>query len=201
MKSNSALNKIAPGCPLNVKLREIHDIKQAINNSHMPEDVKKVMMSTCDSQTNQAWRWHYAGKAGYEIIHQDRRTRIKRILKTNYRLNVEVSESHLYGTNEFINLMVVAPHEGNNNKWMLRVGAMATFDRWANSTSIERFFDCPEHVAVYLEEHADYIYKKVLESISQDARDMQKTIDDLESDYLDMSKKLRENNVTMENHD
>lgn len=196
MKSNSALNKVAPNSPLNIKLREIHGIKQAINNSHMPEDVKKAMMSVCDSQMNQAWRWHYEGKPGYEIVNQDRRTRIKRILKTNYRLKVDAtSESHLYATSDVINLMVVSPHEGTKNKWMLRVGAMATFDRWANSTSIEKFFDCPEQIAIYLEEEMCSIYKKVLASLSQDAHDMQETIDELESDYIAMSKKVNENHA------
>lgn len=194
MKSNTALNKVAPNSPLNVKLREIHDIKQAVNNSHMSDMIKKEIMGRCDSEMNQAWRWHYEGKPGYEIINQDRRTRIKRVLKVQYNLKVDVtSESHLYATNEFVNLMVVSPHEGTRNKWMLRVGAMATFDRWANSTALERFFDEPEHVAIYLEEHMDYVYKRVLESLTQDARDMQETIEDLENDYIAMKKKSEEN--------
>jgi hypothetical protein len=194
MKSNNALNKVAPNSPLNVKLREIHDVKQSVNNSHLPDEVKKEIMKRCDQYTNMYWRWHYEGRPGYEIINQDRRARIKRILKTNYRLKVDVSsESHLYATNDIINLMIVSPHKGTNNKWMLRVGAMPTFDRWANSTALERFFDCPEHVAVYLEEHADYIYKKALESLALDVQDMKKTIDELENDYISMKKKLGEN--------
>jgi hypothetical protein len=169
MKSNNALNKVAHNSPLNMKLREIHAIKQAINNSHMSEDVKKAMMSVCDSQRNQAWRWHYDGKPGYEIVNRDCRSKIKKVLKTDYRLEVDAtSESHLHATNEFINLMVVTPHGGTHGKWMLRVGAMATFDRWANSTALERFFDKPEHVAIYLEQHRDYVYKKVLEKLSRE---------------------------------
>lgn len=191
MKSNSAINKVAPNSPLNVKLREIHDIKQAVNNSHMPEGIKRKIMARCDQCVNLAWRRHYRGECGYEIINRDRRVKIKKVLKVNYRLKVDASEeSHLYATNEFINLMVVSPHEGTNNKWMLRVGAMATFDRWANSTALERFFDKPEHVAMYLEEHADYVYKKVLESLTCDAQDMKENIEELENDCIAMKKKL-----------
>ena len=178
MKSNNALNKVAPNCPLNIKLREIHDIKQAVNNSHMSDIIKKEIMGRCDSEMNQAWRWHYEGKPGYEIINQDRRARIKRVLRVKYRLNVDASkESYLYAADDMINLMVVSPHEGTHNKWMLRIGPMATFDRWSNSTSIERFFDYPEHVAVYLEEHADYVYKKVLENLSREIKEERECVE------------------------
>ena len=172
MKSNNALNKVAPNCPLNMKLREIHDVKQSVNNSHMSDIIKKEIMRRCDSEMNQAWRWHYEGRPGYEIINQDRRAKIVHVLKSKYHLNVDISkESHLYATNDMINLMVVAPHEGTQNKWMLRVGPMVTFDRWANSTSIERFFDRPAHVAAYLEEQMDYVYKRLFESLSNEIKE------------------------------
>jgi hypothetical protein len=138
----------------------------------MSENIKQRLMADCTRQINQAWRWHYEGRPGYEIKIQDRRAVIKRVLQRKYHLRVDASsESHLYATNNVINLMVVSPHEGTNNKWMLRVGPMVTFDRWANSTSIERFFDCPAHVAIYLEDRMDYIYQCLFESLSREIKE------------------------------
>ena len=34
--------------------------------------------------------------------------------------------------------MIVEPHSGTNNKWMLRVTAISAFDRWANSRTIDK---------------------------------------------------------------
>ena len=61
------LNKFYPMSPLNLKLREVYDIKQKINNSQMSDDAKTIIMKECDRQINQFWRWSYENKPGYEI--------------------------------------------------------------------------------------------------------------------------------------
>jgi hypothetical protein len=171
MKSKTALNKTAPYSPLNMKLREIHAIKQATNNSHMSEEAKRIIMSACDSQRNQAWRWHYKGRPGYEIVKRDPRSVITRVLVDKYHLRVDTtSPTHMYGTNQIINLMVVSPHEGTKNRWMLRIAPMATFDRWANSTAIEQFFNSPEDVAFYLY-GVRTVYQKLFESLSREVEE------------------------------
>jgi hypothetical protein len=170
MKSNSAINKVAPNSPLNIKLREIHDIKQAINNSHMPEDIKKAMMSTCDSQMNQAWRWHYARRPGYEIIIPRPSNKIKAIMSKTYGLDVWENDGHIYGQDESMIMMVVAPHDRMVD-WMLRVSNITTFDRWANSTVVEQFFASPKDAVTYLSENVTHIYKQLLNSLSREVEE------------------------------
>ena len=87
MKSNNAINKYAHHSPLNIKLREIHDLKQQINNSSLPENVKRRMMTECDAQKNQAWRNHYAGVVGYEIPNTHPMRTITRLLKKHYGMS------------------------------------------------------------------------------------------------------------------
>ena len=168
MKSNNALNKIAPNCPLNLKLREIHDVKQSVNNSQLPEEVKKEMMKRCDQYTNLYWRWHYEGRPGYEIIKRDTRNKIARVFAKNYGLGVTMQPEHIYATDEFINAMVVSPHEGNKYRWLLRVAPMVTFDRWANSTVIEKDFGSVDEVVDYLEKNQLTIYQHLFEALSRE---------------------------------
>ena len=47
----------------------------------------------------------------------------------------------LQAKTDTILFLVVEPHNGTNGKWMLRVAALVSFDRWANSTAVEEFFD------------------------------------------------------------
>ena len=68
-------------------------------------------------------------------------------------------------TNTF-RYLVVSPHSGTNNRWMLRVTAMSSFDRWANSTAVEEFFETEIELCLYLYEHQLDIYKNLLEYLS-----------------------------------
>lgn len=68
--------------------------------------------------------------------------------------------------------LVVEPHNGTNGKWMLRVAALASFDRWANSTAVEEFFDTETGLYNYLENNQLYIYKDVLRNLSEEYEEM-----------------------------
>lgn len=58
--------------------------------------------------------------------------------------------------------MIVSPHSGTNNKWLLRTSTISIFDRWANSTAQEEFFDTNKELCEYLSNHQLDIYKKLL---------------------------------------
>lgn len=68
--------------------------------------------------------------------------------------------------------MVVEPHSGTNNRWMLRVSTKSAFDRWANSTAIEEFFDSDIELYNYLYEQQLYIYKELVKYLSEEYDDI-----------------------------
>lgn len=77
-------------------------------------------------------------------------------------------EATLQAKTDTILFLVVEPHSGTNEKWMLRVAALASFDRWANSTAVEEFFDTDIGLYYYLKNNQFYIYKDVLRSLSEE---------------------------------
>ena len=87
----------------------------------------------------------------------------------------EVDESEMIlqaKTDTILFLVVEEPHIGTNGKWMLRAAALASFDRWANSTAVEEFFDTETGLRNYLENNQLYIYKDVLRSLSEEYEEM-----------------------------
>ena len=54
---------------------------------------------------------------------------------------IEEYEGHLEARTDTVIFMIVEPHSGTKNRWMLRVSTRSASDRWANSTAIEEFFD------------------------------------------------------------
>lgn len=68
--------------------------------------------------------------------------------------------------------LVVEPHSGTNGRQMLRVAALASFDRWANSTVVEEFFDTEADLCNYLENNQFDIYKNVLKRLSEEYEEM-----------------------------
>lgn len=89
---------------------------------------------------------------------------------TNNGQNYEITEYdiNLEARTDTVLFMIVEPHSGTNNKWMLRVAPISSFDRWANSTAVEEFFDTDIEVCNYLYEHQLDIYKSLLERLSDD---------------------------------
>ena len=85
---------------------------------------------------------------------------------------VDECEMTLQAKTETILFLVVEPHNGTDGKWMLRVAALVSFDRWANSTAVEEFFDTETQLRNYLENNQLYIYKDVLRSLSEEYEEM-----------------------------
>ncbi len=89
-----------------------------------------------------------------------------------YNYEVDEYETTLQAKTDTILFLIVKPHSGTNGKWMLRVAALASFDRWANSTAVEEFFDTEICLRNYLENNQLNIYKDVLRSLSEEYEEM-----------------------------
>ena len=96
---------------------------------------------------------------------------IKKWFKDN-SYEVDEYETTLQAKTDTIIFMVVEPHNGTNGKWMLRVAALVSFDRWANSTAVEEFFDTETGLRNYLENNQLHIYKDILRSLSEEYEKM-----------------------------
>lgn len=94
---------------------------------------------------------------------------IKEWFENNYE-NYEINEyeGHLEARTDTVIYMIVAPHSGTDNRWMLRVSTRSAFDRWANSTAVEEFFETEIEVCNYLYEHQLDIYKMLLAYLSEE---------------------------------
>lgn len=77
-------------------------------------------------------------------------------------------DGHLEAVTNIAHFMIVSPHSGTENRWMLRVTTVSAFDRWANSTAIEEFFDSSIELCLYLYDHQLEIYKDLLGYISRE---------------------------------
>lgn len=86
----------------------------------------------------------------------------------NQNYDIYEYEGHLEAKTETAFFMVVEPHEGTRNRWMLRVAPISSFDRWANSVTIQEFFNTDIELCDYLAEHQLNIYKSLLKSLSED---------------------------------
>ena len=76
---------------------------------------------------------------------------IKRWFENDYEnYDFEEYEGHLEVRTKTTLFMIVKPHSGTDNKWMLRVTTISAFDRWVNSTAIEEFFDTDIELCNYL---------------------------------------------------
>ena len=89
-----------------------------------------------------------------------------------YNYEVDEYETTLQAKTDTILFLIVKPHSGTNGKWMLRVAALVSFDRWANSTAVEEFFDAEIELRNYLENNQLNIYKDVLRNLSDEYEEM-----------------------------
>jgi hypothetical protein len=90
-----------------------------------------------------------------------------------YLTEVDDFEGELYiNVDDIISFMIVAPHSGTNNQYMLRVSTLSAFDRWANSTAIEKFFNTEFELIDYLNEHQLDIYKELLSYLSEEYNEL-----------------------------
>jgi hypothetical protein len=100
--------------------------------------------------------------------------RIQNVMETLYNLRTETNQynEHIHAVNDTVIAEVVFPHSGTDGKWMLRITPFASFDRWANSCAIEKFFDSADEVSVYLETYRIDIYRKLLDYLSSDYEEL-----------------------------
>lgn len=94
---------------------------------------------------------------------------VKRWFENDYE-NYEIREydGHLEAKTKTVLYLIVSPHSGTDNKWMLRVTTISAFDRWANSRAVEEFFDNEFELCNYLYDHQLDIYKNLLEYLSKE---------------------------------
>ena len=94
---------------------------------------------------------------------------IKRWFENDYEnYDFEEYDGHLEARTKIALFLIVEPHSGTDNKWMLRVTTISAFDRWANSTAIEQFFETDIELCNYLYDHQLDIYKELLEYLSEE---------------------------------
>ena len=87
----------------------------------------------------------------------------------------EISEGNgfLDARTDIVHYLIVEPHNGTNNKWMLRVTTEAAFDRWANSTGIEKFFTTETELCKFLQTEQLNIYKELLRYLSKEYEELE----------------------------
>lgn len=144
----------------------------------MPESTKQAMMKDCDREANQAWRNHYAGVAGYELVAPRPMAPINTILRKEYGVTtVSVNNERMHAESDSMVFLVVAPHDDMKN-WLLRIAPRSTFDRWANSTVIERCLDNVECIVNWLRNEKMFVFVKVLNSLSREVEEMRDATND-----------------------
>ena len=84
--------------------------------------------------------------------------------------NYDIAEydGNLEAKTNIVRYLIVSPHSGTDNRWILRVTTMSAFDRWANSTVVEEFFETEIELCLYLYDHQLDIYKNLLEYLSSE---------------------------------
>lgn len=106
-------------------------------------------------------------------------------LKNGYGIQSEIihNDNVLNGCSDNIVVLVCAPHD-EYPSWLLRMSPSATFDRWSNSCCIEQYFSTWRDLYFYLDESADYIYRQLFNSLSDDYRFLEAEHDELNEDWL-----------------
>lgn len=100
---------------------------------------------------------------------------VRRWFENDYE-NYDIAEydGNLEAKTNIVRYLVVSPHSGTDNRWMLRVTTMSAFDRWANSTVVEEFFETEIELCLYLYDHQLDIYKNLLEYLSLECEEATK---------------------------
>ena len=94
---------------------------------------------------------------------------IKKWFENDYEsYEIVESEGRLDAMTNVAHFMIVEPHSGTDNRWMLRVTTRSAFDRWANSTAVEIFFETDIELCNYLYTNQLDIYKNLLEYLSSE---------------------------------
>lgn len=90
----------------------------------------------------------------------------------------EISEGNgfLDARTDIAHYLIVEPHSGTNNRWMLRITTRAAFDRWANSTGIEKFFTTETELCEFLQAAQLDIYKELLRYLSKEYEELEELV-------------------------
>lgn len=75
--------------------------------------------------------------------------------------------THIYFKTDLLTMCIVCPHEGNQNRYILRSHAIINFDRWSVAAS-EYFFEKPDHLAIMLLNGMTRLYRDALEDLAYD---------------------------------
>ena len=68
--------------------------------------------------------------------------------------------THIYMEDDILYYSIVAPHSGNNFKYMLRINPIKTFDRWSVA-DIEEFYDTIDRLDYALKNN-EWLYSTLL---------------------------------------
>lgn len=100
---------------------------------------------------------------------------IERYLNEIYDLKTDsIDEGNLYASNNVITCVVVSPHGGTHDKWMIRFSTVSAFDRWANSCAVEQLFKDKDGLLEYLDESSSDIYIQLLEYLSSEYDELER---------------------------
>ena len=87
--------------------------------------------------------------------------------------DIDENEYRMDAESETAIFLIVKPHSGTNNKWMLRVSTVSAFDRWVNSTAVQEFFDTDVELCNYLQSHRLEIYQALLAYLSKEYKELE----------------------------
>lgn len=110
---------------------------------------------------------------------------IRRVLENSLAVRTYINSfgSHLYNIDGIITTVVIAPHEGNEYKWVLRLSPAVSFDRWANSSHIEECFESANDMREYLYRMRLVIYAQLFEILSDDYDELKLEYDEARENY------------------
>lgn len=77
-------------------------------------------------------------------------------------------DGHLEVRTDTIIFLIVEANTCASENWLLRISTTSAFDRWANSTVIEEFFNTDVELCNYLTDHQLDIYKELLRYLSSE---------------------------------
>lgn len=99
---------------------------------------------------------------------------LQRVLENSLGVKTYINSlgTHLYNLRGIITTVVIAPHDDNKNKWLLRLSPAVSFDRWANSRCIEIYFESAYDMREYLYTGRETIYAQLFELLSEDYEEM-----------------------------
>ena len=110
------------------------------------------------------------------------RASVAKMLRTNYGLNTEISQYHIYGSNVAVKMMVTFPRNAIEGDWKLSVASREGFVTWEQSRVFKKRFSTFNEIMSYLERHEVDIYKTVICALKKHTRKLEEQNCNLQSD-------------------